>query len=75
MVQSQCVARDLDPGPSSASGSRGPPRVDLERFRPARLRPGSSAGRLVLGAIVDWKRPDLALEAVALAARELPELV
>ena len=29
---------------------------------------------LLLGAIEPWKRPDLALEAVALAARELPEL-
>jgi glycosyltransferase involved in cell wall biosynthesis len=29
---------------------------------------------LLLGAIVPWKRPDLALETVALAARELPEL-
>jgi glycosyltransferase involved in cell wall biosynthesis/GT2 family glycosyltransferase len=29
---------------------------------------------LLLGAIVPWKRPDLALEIAALAAREIPEL-
>lgn len=48
------------------------PGVDLDRFAatPVPLTPTA----LVLGAIVPWKRPDLALEAVALAARELPEL-
>src|SRR3954449_6145038 len=35
---------------------------------------GACADALVLGAIVPWKRPDLALEIAALAARELPEL-
>ena len=49
------------------------PGVDLERFS---ALPGLSSPEqaLLLGAIVDWKRPDLALEAVAIAARELPGL-
>lgn len=53
--------------------------VDLRRFQalPSE-RPGEPRTTvptaLILGAIVDWKRPDLALEATALAARELPEL-
>jgi glycosyltransferase involved in cell wall biosynthesis len=48
--------------------------VDLNRFD----KPGEPdipvPTALLLGAIVDWKRPDLALEAIALAARELPDL-
>jgi glycosyltransferase involved in cell wall biosynthesis len=50
------------------------PGVDLGRFRPAGPPPASPPTALVLGAIVDWKRPELALEAVALAARRLPDL-
>src|SRR3954469_3357322 len=40
----------------------------------ADARSGGSADALLLGAIVAWKRPDLALEIAALAAREVPEL-
>lgn len=48
------------------------PGVDLEQFEPGGTdRPVEA---LLLGAIVPWKRPDLALEATALAARELPDL-
>ncbi len=71
---SRCVARDLDP-----SGTLGvqivPLGVDLQRFEPG-SPDGDSRSReaLVLGAIERWKRPDLALEAIALAARELPDL-
>jgi hypothetical protein len=36
------------------------------------LRYAVAGAVLVLGAIEAWKRPELALEAVALAARELP---
>ena len=64
-----------------------PPRRSAQPGEPDTPRSGSQAERgirlprrttapvaLVLGAIVDWKRPDLALEAVALAAHELPDL-
>ena len=42
--------------------------------RAPRAAPSGPARVLVLGAIEPWKRPDLALEATALAARELPGL-
>ena len=70
---SQAIADDVDPG-----GHLGVPvevvrpGVDLGRFAPAPLPATPTV--LVLGAIVPWKRPDLALETVALAARELPDL-
>ncbi len=47
--------------------------MDLDRYRADR-DPGPEPEVLVLGAIVPWKRLDLALEAVAIAARELPSL-
>jgi glycosyltransferase involved in cell wall biosynthesis len=70
---SQAIADDLDP--HGRLGDRVEvvrPGVDLGHFAPAPLPAAPTA--LVLGAIVPWKRPDLALEAVALAARELPDL-
>jgi GT2 family glycosyltransferase len=73
VVPSAAVAADLD-----AKGALGQrlevvrPGVDLERFAPGEPRPGLAV--LVLGAIVPWKRQDLALEAIAIAGRELPEL-
>lgn len=42
------------------------PGVDLERFHPADGR-DSGGHALFLGAIVDWKRPDLAIRAAELA--------
>lgn len=48
------------------------PGVDLDRFEPGGAERPVEA--LLLGAIVPWKRPDLALEATAIAARELPDL-
>ncbi|HEY6780130.1 MAG TPA: glycosyltransferase [Thermoleophilaceae bacterium] len=69
---SRCVAEDLNPG-GQLNLRLLPPGVDLERFRPAEVGP-SKPEVLVLGAIERWKRPDLALEAIALAARRLPEL-
>jgi N-acetylglucosaminyl-diphospho-decaprenol L-rhamnosyltransferase len=71
---SGAVAHDLDP--TGALGARirvCHPGVDLERFSglPEPEQPGQA---LLLGAIVDWKRPDLALEATAIAARDLPGL-
>jgi GT2 family glycosyltransferase/glycosyltransferase involved in cell wall biosynthesis len=69
---SDCIARDLDP--RRKLGVRVlHPGVDLDRFAPAPL-PDGPPEVLVLGAIVDWKRPELALDAVALAARERPDL-
>ena len=44
------------------------PGVDLERFRPPEALPPDGPV-LLLGAIVDWKRPDLALEAHGRPAR------
>lgn len=65
---SQAVADDL--GVADAVVIH--PGVDLTRFEPG--DPERPAEALVLGAIVPWKRPELALEAVALASRELPDL-
>jgi glycosyltransferase involved in cell wall biosynthesis len=70
---SGAVAGDLDP--HGALGGRlrvCHPGVDLERF-PALPAPASPGQALLLGAIVDWKRPDLALEALALASGRLPQ--
>lgn len=72
---SQAIADDLERG-----GELGTPiavvspGVDLTRFAPQASPPAVPPTALVLGAIVDWKRPDLALEATARAARRLPEL-
>ena len=83
-VPSAAVAADLDP--DGTLGDRVhviAPGVDAARFagievaRIARIDVADAAGPprvLVLGALAGWKRPDLALEAVALARRELPEL-
>jgi glycosyltransferase involved in cell wall biosynthesis/GT2 family glycosyltransferase len=71
---SQALADDLDPDRRLRERIRvvhcG---VDAESFRPGDARP-TAADALLLGAIVPWKRPDLALEIVAAAARELPDL-
>jgi glycosyltransferase involved in cell wall biosynthesis len=49
------------------------PGVDLGRFA-AGAAAANGAHVLVLGALVPWKRPDLALEAAALAAESVPGL-
>lgn len=72
---SRCLAQDLDPG--SALGDRlrvVPLGVDLEHFRPGGGEDAPAREALLLGAIEPWKRPDVALEAVALAARAVPDL-
>ncbi len=74
VVPSQAVARDLDP--RGRLGDRlcvVPPGVDVARFAGDR-DPVSPPEVLVLGAVTEWKRPDLALEALAAARRRLPEL-
>src|SRR5919197_2988744 len=68
LALSRCIADDLGPGVRVLH-----PGLDLERFAPTPL-PGGPPEVLLLGAIVDWKRPELALDAVALAARKRPEL-
>jgi glycosyltransferase involved in cell wall biosynthesis len=61
---SRAIARELAPGVAILH-----PGVDLTRFQPAPLPPGPPRA-LVLGALVDWKRPELALE----IADRMPEL-
>jgi GT2 family glycosyltransferase len=66
---SECIARELGiPGAQTIH-----PGVDLDRFVPV-PPPDGPPELLVLGAIEPWKRPELALEAAALAARERPGL-
>lgn len=72
---SRCVADDLDPRRRLASPIEiVPPGVDLDRFGPGPAEDRVADEVLLLGAIERWKRPGLALEAVALAAGELPNL-
>lgn len=73
---SQAMAEDLDPGGAQAGRLEViHPGVDLERFTPAGPPPpGAQPEALLLGAIAGWKRPELALELVAVAARRLPGL-
>jgi glycosyltransferase involved in cell wall biosynthesis len=71
---SRAVADDLDPHGRLADRMQViHPGVDLERFSPPR-EPPDGAEALVLGWIVGWKRPDLALEAAARAAPDVPGL-
>ena len=65
---SHAIAADLGVAAQVVHGG-----VDPGDYDHAWPRPGPPTA-LYLGALVPWKRPDLALEAVALAARELPEL-
>lgn len=72
---SSCVARDLDPDGRLGQRVRVVhPGVDLDRFHPGPAAAPDEPEVLLLGAIEAWKRPELALEAVAQAARELPGL-
>jgi glycosyltransferase involved in cell wall biosynthesis len=72
IVLSRAIADDLDPD-HEISIEILRPGVDLAHFRPAEHPSPNPPTALLLGAIVDWKRPDLALEIAALAARELSE--
>jgi N-acetylglucosaminyl-diphospho-decaprenol L-rhamnosyltransferase len=69
---SECVARDLDPSGALRTQVINP-GVDLARFELS-PPPAGPPEVLVLGAIVPWKRPDMALDVIALAAGELPDL-
>jgi len=74
VASSHAIARDLDP--DSRLGTPVTvihPGVDLDQFPP----PGPLAEPpqvVVLGALVGWKRPDLALEAIAIARRTRPDV-
>ncbi|HEY6886326.1 MAG TPA: glycosyltransferase, partial [Solirubrobacter sp.] len=57
LAASHAIARDV--GPHAAVLH---PGVDLERFAPQALPDRPPPRALVLGALVGWKRPDLALE-------------
>lgn len=71
---SGAIARDLDPaGVLEERTAVVSPGVDVDAYAGIRA-PDGPPHALLLGAMVGWKRPRLALEAVALAARELPEL-
>jgi glycosyltransferase involved in cell wall biosynthesis len=71
---SQAIADDLDPSGRLGGGLRVVlPGVDLEQFRP-KGPPPAGPRAVLIGAIQGWKRPDLALEIVAIAARSLPDL-
>lgn len=74
VATSQAIARDLDGGASLATPVTViHPGVDVGRFPP----PGPPADPpevIVLGALVGWKRPDLALEALAIVRRTRPEV-
>ncbi|MBN1530597.1 MAG: glycosyltransferase family 4 protein, partial [Thermoleophilaceae bacterium] len=73
-VCSQAVGRDLDPaGELKDRLSVVYPGIDLTRLAPGG-EPGREREVLLLGAIEPWKRPDLALEALALARSELPDV-
>jgi glycosyltransferase involved in cell wall biosynthesis len=71
VCSSRAVAEDLDPHGRLADRIRTIyPGVDLARFTPGAAPGGAQV--LSLGAIVGWKRPDLALEVAARAARQVP---
>jgi GT2 family glycosyltransferase/glycosyltransferase involved in cell wall biosynthesis len=71
---SHAVARDLDPlGRLAQRLAVVHPGVAVDRF-PTRPVPFDPPLVVVLGAIVPWKRPDLALEALARARRAHPSV-
>jgi GT2 family glycosyltransferase/glycosyltransferase involved in cell wall biosynthesis len=74
VTPSAAVANDLDPSGRLEGRLRvASPGIDVQSFTlsPPEADPPVA---LLLGAIVDWKRPDLALQAVSIATRNLPAL-
>lgn len=75
IVPSSAVAADLDPrGRLSGKVALVRPGVDVEAFAQVNGAPAQPPEVLVLGALVGWKRPELALEALALARSARPDL-
>ena len=75
ITPSRAVAGDLDPGGRLAGRLHVvAPGVDVDRFAEIDGPPADPPEVVVVGALVGWKRPDLALDAVAIARRSLPEL-
>src|SRR5205814_7088301 len=74
LAPSATVALDFDPqGAFEDRTVLIAPGIDMSAYDPDR-EPSGEPEALLLGALVGWKRPRLALEAVALAARELPDV-
>ncbi len=74
IVPSRAVALDLDPrGTLTDRLWVVHPGVELERFA-AEWSAAEPPEVLVVGTLVAWKRPELALEAVAIARRSIPGL-
>ena len=74
IVPSRAVALDLDPASTLTDRVHVvAPGVDLERFRRAHS-PAQPPEALVVGALVAWKLPELALEACAVARLTVPDL-
>lgn len=75
LVLSTAIAADLDPsGRLDGRIVVVHPGVDVERFPMADRRPAEPPEVLVVGALVGWKHPELALEALAMARAKRPEL-
>jgi N-acetylglucosaminyl-diphospho-decaprenol L-rhamnosyltransferase len=69
---SHAIARDLDVSGDGVDVEVVHPGIDVDSFGAEDIvRPPTV---LVLGALVAWKRPDVALEAIAIARRRLPDL-
>lgn len=74
VASSHAIARDLDP--DSRLGTPVTvvhPGVDLDQFPPPGP-PSEPPEVVVLGALVGWKRPDLAIEAIAIVRRTRPDV-
>jgi N-acetylglucosaminyl-diphospho-decaprenol L-rhamnosyltransferase len=67
---SEAIAAELAPVPVTVVH----PGIDVGAAARCDREPADPPEVVVLGALVAWKRPDLALEAVATARRSLPEL-
>jgi GT2 family glycosyltransferase/glycosyltransferase involved in cell wall biosynthesis len=75
VVPSAAVAADLDPaGRLSERIAVVHPAIEIESFASLNGPPADPPEVLMLGALVGWKRPDLALETVAVARTRHPEL-
>jgi GT2 family glycosyltransferase/glycosyltransferase involved in cell wall biosynthesis len=71
VVPSRTVALDLGPRVPAIVVH---PGVDVERFASTPGGPAQPPHAVVLGALVDWKDPELALTALALARRQRADL-